>query len=122
LLDAPPPVRPPGSALLADLERLDIRVARVAEAAPLAGARRPAYRLILDVGPGGQRRSSARITGHYPDPDALVGRLVVAVVNLPPRRVAGFESEVLVLGALDHSGEVHLLGVDEGAEPGQPIG
>jgi tRNA-binding protein len=119
--ETPPPFRPPGSAVIEDLERLDLRVGRIVEAAPLAGARRPAYRLLLDVGAAGQRRSSARITGHYPDPGRLVGRLVVAVVNLPPRRVAGFDSEVLVLGALDDDGEVHLLSVDEGARPGQVV-
>lgn len=112
----------PGSATVDDLERLDIRVGRVIEAAPLEGAVRPAYRLRVDFGRAGERRSSARLTQSYPDPEALIGRLVVAVVNLPPRRVAGFVSQVLVLGALGPDGQVPLLGVDEGAEPGQRVG
>ena len=82
----------------------------------------PAYRLRLDFGSGRERTSSAQITRTYPEPAALVGRLVVAVVNLPPRRVAGFVSEVLVLGALAPDGEIPLLGVDDGAQPGQRVG
>jgi tRNA-binding protein len=62
------------------------------------------------------------LTRSYPDAAALVGRLVVAVVNLPPRRVAGYRSEVLVLGALGPDGQIPLLAPDEGAEPGQRIG
>jgi tRNA-binding protein len=105
-----------------DLERLDLRVGRILEAAPLKGARRPAYRLLLDFGEAGLRGSSARLTVSYPDPAQLVGRLVVAVLNLPPRRVAGFVSDVLVLGALGGGDEVLLLGVDAGATAGQRIG
>lgn len=112
----------PGSATIDDLDRLDIRVGRITEAAPLEGAARPAYRLRIDFGRAGQRQSSAQLTQSYDDPEALVGRLVVAVVNLPPRRVAGFLSEVLVLGALAPRGRVPLLSVDEGAEPGQRVG
>lgn len=116
------PFLEPGSATIEDFERLDLRVARVLTASPLEGARRPAYRLELDLGPGGRRRSSAQLTRTYPDPSTLVGRLVVVVVNLPSRSIAGFRSEVLVLGALAPDGRVPLLGVDEGAEPGQRIG
>lgn len=111
-----------GSATIEDFERLDLRVARVLTAEPLEGALVPAYRLRLDFGPGGQKQSSAQLTRTYPDPAELVGRLVVAVVNFAPRRVAGFRSEVLVLGALAPGGQVPLVGVDEGAEPGQRIG
>jgi tRNA-binding protein len=113
---------PPGSASIDDFRRLDVRIGRVLEARPLEGARMPAYRLRLDFGAAGERRSSARLTQTYPDPQALVGRLVVAVVNLPPRLVAGFVSEVLVLGALAGDGSVPLLAVDAGAEPGQRVG
>jgi tRNA-binding protein len=112
----------PGSASIEDFECLDLRIGRVIAAEALSGARKPAYRLRLDFGPAGERGSSAQLTRSYPDPTALVGRLVVAVVNLPPRRVAGFTSEVLVLGALAADGQVPLLGVDEGAEPGQRVG
>ena len=112
----------PGSATIEDFERLDLRVGRVLEASPLEGARRPAYRLRIDFGAAGQRQSSAQLRKTYPDPTVLVGRMVVAVVNFPPRHVAGFRSEVLVLGALAPDGEVPLLGVDAGAFPGQRIG
>lgn len=112
----------PGSARIEDFERLDLRVGRILSADPLEGARRPAYRLRLDFGSMGERQSSAQLTQTYPDPCGLVGRLVVAVVNFPPRRVAGFRSDVLVLGALAADGEIPLLGVDEGAAPGQRVG
>jgi tRNA-binding protein len=119
---ADPPFLEPGTATITDFERLDLRVGRIVSAQPLEGARKPAYRLEVDFGPGGLRSSSAQLTRTYPDPDTLVGRSVVAVVNLPPRRVAGFRSEVLVLGALAPDGEIPLLGVDDGAAPGQRIG
>lgn len=112
----------PGTASIEDFTRLDLRIARVIAAEPLAGARRPAYRLRLDFGPAGERQSSAQLTRSYPDPTALVGRLVVAVVNFSPRRVAGFRSDVLVLGALGPDGRIPLLGVDEGAAPGMRVG
>ena len=117
-----PPFLTPGSATIEDFERLDLRVARIISAERLEGARRPAYRLELDFGVGGRKQSSAQLLQTYPDPSALVGRLVVAVVNLPPRRVAGFRSDVLVLGALAAGDEIPLLSVDEGARPGQRIG
>ncbi len=116
------PFLEPGTATIDDFERLDLRVGRVLEAAPLEGARQPAYRLRIDFGAAGQRLSSAQLTRSYPDPSALVGRLVVAVVNFPPRRVAGFRSEVLVLGALAPDGRIPLLSADQGAEPGQRVG
>jgi tRNA-binding protein len=114
--------KPPGSATIDDFQRLDLRVGRIVEAAHLEGARKPSYRLLLDFGPLGRRRSSAQLTDTYPDPSALVGRLIIGVVNFPPRRIAGFESEVLVLGALPADGRIPLLGVDDGAAPGDPIG
>ena len=120
-----PPARvflPPGSATWDDFRRLDLRVGRILTAAPLEGARKPAYRLTIDFGPGGVRRSSAQLPTTYPDPSTLIGRLVVAVVNFAPRRVAGFSSEVLVLGALPADGRIPLLSVDPGAEPGDAVG
>jgi tRNA-binding protein len=113
---------PPGSATIDDLARLDLRIGRVVAADVFPEARRPAYRLRIDLGPGGVRTSSAQLPGTYPDPGALVGRLVVVVANLPPRRVAGFLSEVLVLGALPSDGRIPLLGVDDGSTPGDPVG
>ena len=116
------PFHPPGTATLEDFERLDIRVGRVVRAEPFPEARKPSYRLTIDFGPGGARQSSAQLPATYPDPRALEGRLVVAVVNFPPRRIAGFESQVLVLGALPSDGRIPLLSVDPGASPGDPIG
>lgn len=118
----PRPSLPPGSATIEDLARLDLRVGRIVEAHAFPEARRPAYRLRVDLGHGGVRTSSAQLPGTYPDPAALVGRLVVCVANLAPRRVAGFVSEVLVLGAMPADGRIPLLGVDEGAAPGDPVG
>ena len=112
----------PGSATIEDFQKLDIRVGRIVHAAPLEGARRPAYRLTLDFGDGEPRQSSAQLVATYPDPELLVGRLVIAVVNFPPRRVAGFRSDVLVLGALPSDGRIPLLSVDEGASVGDRIG
>jgi tRNA-binding protein len=117
----PPPFLDPGSATIADFERLDLRVGRVLDARPFPEARKPAYRLTIDFGPGGIRRSSAQLPATYPESAALVGRLVVAVVNFPPRRIAGFVSEVLVLGALPGDGRIPLLSVDAGAAPGDRI-
>jgi tRNA-binding protein len=116
------PFLPPGSASIADFERLDLRVGRVVEARSFPEARKPAYQLSIDFGAAGVRRSSAQLPATYPDPTALLGRLVVAVVNFAPRRVAGFESEVLVLGALPADGRIPLLSPDDGALPGDPIG
>ena len=115
-------MKEPGSATIEDFDRLDIHVGRILEAATLEGARRPAYRLAIDFGPGGTRQSSAQLVATYPDPAVLVGRLVVAVVNFAPRRVAGFRSDVLVLGALPDDGSIPLLSVDAGASPGDRIG
>jgi len=116
------PALPPGSASIDDFARLDIRVGRVIQVLPFPEARRPAYQMTIDFGPLGILRSSAQIPPTYPDPAALEGRLVIGVVNFPPRRIAGFESQVLVLGALPTDGRIPLLSVDEGASPGDPIG
>ena len=115
-------MKQPGSATIEDFDRLDIRVGRILEAAPLDGARKPAYRLVIDFGDDEPRQSSAQLVPTYPDPAVLVGRLVVAVVNFPPRRVAGWRSDVLVLGALPEDGRIPLLSVDVGARPGDRIG
>jgi tRNA-binding protein len=87
---------------------LDLRVGRVARAEPNTGAKRPAFKLWIDFGPLGVKQSSAQLTTLY-TPEALVGRLVVAAVNLGTRKVNGFDSEVLVLGLPDADGNVVLL-------------
>ena len=97
---------------LAALATLDLRVGTVADARPAEGTRKPAIRLWVDFGPAiGVKQSSAQITAHY-TPDRLIGRQVVAAVNLPPRRIGGFVSEVLVLGLPDAAGDVVLLRPD----------
>jgi tRNA-binding protein len=87
---------------------LDLRVGRIARAEVNARARKPAYRLWIDFGPLGERRSSAQLAALY-TPGSLVGRLVIAAMNLGSRNIAGFESEVLVLGLPDAAGEVVIL-------------
>jgi tRNA-binding protein len=101
-----------------DFLKVDIRVGRVLEAAPLEGARKPAIRMRVDFGPEiGERKTSAQITEHYA-PDDLVGRQVVAVVNFPPKQIGKFMSECLVLGLSDADGRVVLLGPDRPVPPG----
>ena len=104
-----------------DFEGIDMRVGRVTRVEEFPEARQPAWKLEIDFGPElGTRRSSAQVT-HYPR-EALEGRLVVCVVNFEPKRIAGFKSEVLVMGALDDAKGVVLLRPDEDCALGARIG
>ncbi|MCH7231977.1 tRNA-binding protein [Glycomyces sp. L485] len=95
-----------------DFFRTDIRTGRIERAEVFAKARKPAYKLWIDFGELGVKRSSAQITARYPA-EELVGRTVVAVVNFPPRQIADFKSEVLVLGVpVPGTDEVVLLAPD----------
>lgn len=104
-----------------DFQRVEMRVGRIVAAEPFPEARKPAYKLRIDFGPEmGIKQSSAQLTALYRRED-LIGRLIVGVVNFPPRRVAGFNSEVLVLGAADAEGAVVLLHPERDLPPGARI-
>jgi tRNA-binding protein len=108
------------TATFEDFERIDMRVGRVLSVDDFPEARVPAWKLTIDFGPElGEKRSSAQIT-HY-SREELEGTLVVAVVNFAPKRIAGFPSEVLVLGALDEENGVVLLRPDREAAPGDRV-
>ena len=100
-----------------------MRIGRVVAAEPFPEARNPSYRLRIDFGAEiGERVSAAQLTVTYPDPTTLIGRQVVAVVNFPPRRIAGLASQVLVLGAMGEGGQVYLLEPNPGSPEGLRIG
>lgn len=101
-----------------DFEKVDIRVGRILSAEEFPQARKPAYKLTIDFGSElGIRRSSAQITVHYTPPQ-LVGTLVLAVVNFPPRQIGPFMSEVLTLGVPDEHGNVVLIRPQAEVPPG----
>jgi len=102
------------------MEGVDLRVGRVVRAEPHEKARKPAYKLWIDFGPLGVKTSSAQITELY-RPEDLVGRLVVAAVDLGEKRIAGFVSQVLVLGAADAEGRVVLLTPEREVPPGSRV-
>lgn len=101
-----------------DFLKVDIRAGRVVRAEPFPEARKPAFKLWIDFGPEiGEKKTSAQITDHY-DPETLVGKTVMAVVNFPPRQIGPFMSEVLTLGVSDDKGGVILVTPDQDVAPG----
>lgn len=107
-------------ATIDDFLKLDIRIGTVIKAEPFPEAKKPSIKMLIDFGELGVKQSSAQITRRY-EPETLVGRQVVAVTNFPPRRIAGFKSEVLVLGGVPEEGDVILLKPDAPVKNGTPI-
>jgi tRNA-binding protein len=104
----------------ADFEKVDMRVGRIVSVEDFPEARRPAWKLRIDFGSEiGEKRSSAQITNYTRE--ELEGRLVVGVVNFPPRQIGPVRSEVLVLGAVADDHPVLLLSADDGSQPGDRI-
>jgi tRNA-binding protein len=104
-----------------DFEKIDIRSGTVLEVVDFPKARKPSYQLRIDFGPLGIKQSSAQVTHHY-QKEELVGKQVVAVVNFPPKQIANFFSECLVLGVYDENNQVILLQPDRSVTNGQRIG
>ncbi|MDY0404398.1 chaperone CsaA [Virgibacillus sp. 179-BFC.A HS] len=107
-------------ATIDDFTKLDLRIGTIMEAQPFPEARKPAIKLKIDFGELGMKQSSAQITKRY-EPQQLIGRQVVSVVNFPPMRIAGFKSEVLVLGGVPEADDVVLLNIDEPVPNGTKI-
>lgn len=102
-------------------DALDIRIGTIVSAQLFPEARKPAYKLTIEFGPSiGRKRSSARLTARY-TPEQLNGKQIVAVVNFPPKRIAGFASEVLVLGVPDENGETVLLEPESAVQNGARV-
>jgi tRNA-binding protein len=105
---------------IADFQKVDLRVGRIALVEDFPKARKPSYLLTIDFGPLGTRRSIAALKTDY-GLAQLIGRQVVCVFNFPPRRIAGFDSEVLVLAATEADGALRLLAPDPAAELGSYV-
>lgn len=104
-----------------DFTKVDIRCGTILTVAAFPKAKKPAYQLSIDFGPLGIKKSSAQITDHY-NIDNLVGKQIIAVVNFPPKQIANFLSECLVLGVYNEAHEVILLHPSLPVSNGQPIG
>jgi len=104
-----------------DFTKVDIRCGTILTVEAFPKAKKPAYQLSIDFGPLGIKKSSAQITHHY-SMENLVGKQVIAVVNFPPKQIANFISECLVLGVYDDAHEVVLLHPSMPVTNGQPIG
>jgi tRNA-binding protein len=96
-----------------DFSKIDIRVGKIVAVEEFPQARKPAYKLIIDFGPEiGTKKSSAQLPTHYPDKNKLIGKLVLGVVNFPPRQIGPFMSESLTLGVPDANHECILIAPD----------
>lgn len=104
-----------------DFEKIDIRVGTITEVNDFPKARNPAYQITIDFGDLGIKKSSAQITNLY-DKEALKGKQIIAIVNFPPKQVANFFSECLVLGIYTDKKEVVLLAPDQPVQNGWKIG
>ncbi len=104
-----------------DFAKIDIRTGTIIEVQPFPKAKKPAYQLIIDFGKLGIKKSSAQITKHYTI-DTLIGKQIIAVVNFPPKQIANFISDCLVLGVYDDENEVVLLSPLHPTNNGQAIG
>lgn len=105
----------------ADFEKIDMRVGTVTDVQPFAKAKKPAWQLTIDFGDLGTKRSSAQITTLY-EAEALLGKQVIAVVNFPPKQIANFISECLVLGVYNQDNNVVLLQTERSVANGCKIG
>jgi len=105
---------------ITDFDNLDIRIGQIIKAEVFPEARNPSYKLWVDLGILGIKKSSAQITQLY-NTDELVGKYIVTIANLPPRNIAGFTSEILVLGVVSDNGDCVLLVPDRAVQPGQRV-
>ena len=103
-----------------DFAKVDMRIGTVLSVEPFPEARKAAWKLTVDLGPLGIKKTSAQITDLY-DENNLIGRQVVAVVNFPPKQIANFFSECLVLGVANNDGNIVLLQTDQTVENGQKV-
>jgi len=103
-----------------DFEKVDMRVGTVVDVQTFLEARKAAWKLEIDFGPLGRKKSSAQITDHYTK-ESLLGKQVVAVVNFPPKQIANFFSECLILGVADSDGKIVLLQTDQKVKNGQKV-
>ncbi len=103
-----------------DFEKAELRVGTIIDAADFPEARKPAYKLTVDFGPFGIKRSSAQVTKHYTK-EQLPGRQIVGVINFPPKQVANFMSEFLVTGFADENGDIVLASVDKPVPNGSKL-
>lgn len=104
-----------------DFEKVEMRVGTIISAEVFKEAKKPAYKLLVDFGPYGTRKSSAQITQQY-NPETLIGRQVVAVLNFPPKQIANIQSECLVLGSVDEDHIVTLISPEREVKNGLRIG